>query len=202
MERPSRNRVSVPVCKELPPRVAECIKQKSPAPVSYTFAPISNIDGYIRDRCLTGEEVKLYRRLYTPPPEPEPKKHEVPNVPSDPLHLFVKMTVVFNLKTLETRVKVKITVPMEPVYLAQRKGTLPPIEVRIRAAHGFGYPESILIQMMKHHEQRNDNIKKMDECIESVFGKCMSAKTNKPKKKTVQEALNSKFKKKPAKKYS
>jgi hypothetical protein len=202
MERPSPRRATVPVCKEIPPRVAEYTNQKSLVFVPYTFAPISNIDGYIRDRGLTGEEEALYRRLYTPPPEPEPVAREVPPVPSDPLHAFVKMSVVFNLKTLETRVKVKITVPWEPVYLAQQKGTLPPLAVRIKAAHGFGYPESTLLQMMKNHEQRKERIKKMDECIESVFGKCMSAKTNKPKKKTVQEALNSKFKKKPAKKYS
>jgi hypothetical protein len=202
MERPSPRRPAVPVCKELPPRVSEYLNQKSLALAPYTFAAISNIDGYIRDMGLTGEKEALYRRLYTPPPEPEPVPRVVAPVPSEPLHVFVKMTAVFNLKTLETRVKVKITVPWEPVHLAQQKGTLPPLAVRVKAAHGFGYPESTLLQMMKHHEQRKERIKKMDECIESVFGKCMSAKTNKPKKKTVQEALNSKFKKKPAKKYS
>jgi hypothetical protein len=156
-----------------------------------------NIDGYIRDRGLTGEEEELYRRMYTPPPDPEPEKRETPQVPSDPLHVFFSMKVTKN-----GQVKVKITVPMEPVYVAQRKGSLPPIDVRVRAAKGFGYPDSTLLQMIKYHDQMKERTKKLDEFITSVFGNCMNAKTNKPKKKTVQEALNSKFKKKPARKYS
>ena len=197
MERPTRRRVGLPVCKELPQRVVEMLDQKSFEFVPYKFSPISNIDGYIRDRGLTGEEEELYRSLYTPPPEPEAVLRKGAPVPSDPLHVFVNMNV-----TKSGRVKVKITVPWEPVYLAQKKGTLPSIAVRIKAAHGFGYPESTLLQMMKHYEQKKERIKKLEEFIDSVFGKCMSSKTNKPKKKTVQEALNSKFKKKPAKKYS
>lgn len=197
MERPSTRRFGLPVCKELPPRVAAFMGQKFPEFVPYRFSPIVNIDDYIRDRGLTGDEEKLYRTLYTPPPEPETVKRTGPPVPSEPLSVFVNMKVTKN-----ERVKVKITVPWEPVYLAQQKGTLPSLEVRIKAAHGFGYPESILLQMMKHHEKRKERVNKLDEFIESVFGKSMNAKTNKPKKKTVQEALNSKFKKKPAKKYS
>jgi hypothetical protein len=196
MERPSSRRFGLPVCKELPPRVSKFLDQKTFEYVPCTFAPIENIDGYIRDRGLTGAEEDLYRSLYTPPPEPEPKKREVSNIPSDPLHVFVK------IKTFETKVKIKITVPWEPVYLAQQKGTLPSLEVRVKAAHGFGYPESTLLQMMRHHEHRKERVKKLDEFIDSIFGKCMNSKTNKPKKKTVHEALNMKFKKKPAKKYS
>ena len=180
----------------LPPIVARCLYPEVTVPAPHRFAPIENIDGYIRDMGLSGKEEELYRNMYTPPPEPEQVKRESPQVPSDPLHIFT------TIKVTKSGVKVKITVPWEPVYLAQTKGTLPPIGVRIKAAQGFGYPESTLLRMLKHHDQRKDRIKKLDGFIDSVFGKCMSAKTNKPKKKTVQEALNSKFKKKPAKKYS
>ena len=197
MERPSRRVIGLPVAKELPPRVSALLAPSKCMTFTHTYAPIENIDGYIRDRGLTGAEEELYRRLYTPKPEPEPEKREVPNVPFDPLHVFV----VFNLKN-PSRIKVKITVPWEPVYLAQKKGTLPPLDVRVKAAQGFGYPESTLLQMVKYHSLRKERVKKMDECIEAVFGKCMNSKVNKPKKKTVQEALNSKFKKKPARKFS
>jgi hypothetical protein len=180
----------------LPPIVARCLYPEVTPPVQHTFAPIENIDGYIRDRGLTGKEEELYRKFYTPRPEPEQLKRESPQVPSDPLHVFTTM------KVTKSGVKVKITVPWEPVYTAQTKGTLPPIGVRIKAAQGFGYPESTLLTMLKRHDNKKERIKKLDEFIDSVFGKCMSAKTNKPKKKTVQEALNSKFKKKPARKYS
>jgi hypothetical protein len=197
MERPSPRRYGLPVCKEIPARVEKYLVQNSTEPTALTFAPIAHIDDYIHDMGLTGEKEELYRKLYTPPPEPENITSFKFQVPSDPLHIFVNMKIMKN-----ERIKVKITVPLEPVYLAQKKGTLPSLSVRIKAANGFGYPESVLLQMMKYHEQRKERVKKMDEFIESVFGKCMNAKANKPKKKTVQEALNSKFKKKPAKKYS
>jgi hypothetical protein len=197
MERPSPRRFGLPVCNEMPPRVMELLNQKSFVVPPVTFAPIANIDDYIRDMRLTGEEEKLYRSLYTPPPEPEHDARIHISVPSDPLHVFVNMKVTKN-----GRVKVKISVPWEPVYLAQRKGTLPSLDVRIKAAHGFGYPEETLLNMMKHHEDMRKMSSNLDEFIDSIFGKYMNTKTNKPKKKTVQETLNSKFKKKPAKKYS
>lgn len=194
MERPPRRTFGVPVCTTPPPRVAEYLRSTCP-PFSHTCAPIENIDGYIRDRGLTGDEEALYRKLYTPPPEHKTCVKKELVVPSDPLHVFVSFKVG---KT----VRVKISVPWEPVYLAQKKGTLPPIDVRIKAAKGFGYPDSVLLQMIQNHDLIKGKHKKLDECIDAVFGKCINSKVNKPKKKTVQECLNAKFKKKPARKFS
>lgn len=197
MERPSRCVYGVPVCTDkLPPRVAEYLSNPVCEFVPPKYKPIMHIDGYIRGMGLTGEKEKLYRKLYTPPPEPECVGKEFPDVPSDPLHVFT------NIRVTKNGVKVKITVPMEPVYLAQKKGTLPSLEVRVRAAKGFGYSDEILTQMIQNDDTRKSRGDKLEDFIDSVFGKCASAKTNKPKKKTIQEHLNAKFKKKPAKKYS
>ena len=194
--RPSPRVYGLPVCEKPPPRVAKYLSQPFCTLVPHELMPIMNIDGYIRDTGLTGEKEILYRKLYTATPEPEVFKKELPFVPSDPLHVFT------NIKVTKSGVKVKITVPMEPVYLAQKKGSLPSLEVRIRAAKGFGYSDEILLKMIQNHETRKARVVILDEFIDSIFGKCMAAKTNKPKKKTNQECLNAKFKKKPAKKYS
>jgi hypothetical protein len=197
MERPSSYVRGLPVCiKNPPPRVASCIGKTVYTPFVHTFKPMMHIDAYIRDAKLTGETEQLYRELYTPPPEPEPVVKETPNVPSDPLHVFT------NMKVTKSGVKVKITVPMEPVYLAQRKGTLPSIQVRIKAAKGFGYSDEILTRMITNYDNRAAMDEKLDDFIESIFGNGLGAKTNKPKKKTNVELLNAIFKKKPAKKYS
>jgi hypothetical protein len=91
---------------------------------------------------------------------------------------------------------------MEPVHMYELKGKVAPIDVRIKAAKGFGYPESVLTKMLDFHDARKSRTEKLDEFVESIFGKYTTAKSNKPKKKTNQEALNSKLKKKPLKKYS
>jgi hypothetical protein len=162
-----------------------------------TFAPLIDIDGYIRDARLTDDEEKLYRELYTPKHTNESEPPEKLCVPSDLLTIFTSTKV---LKS--GQVRVKITVPMEPVHVYEKKGKLAPIDVRIRAAKGFGYPESVLSKMLENHDKRKVRLEKLDEFINVVFEKYMSSKTNKPKKKTVQESLNSKLKKKPIKKYA
>jgi hypothetical protein len=189
--RPTRtNRISVPVQKN-----PEILKQPMFPPVpQYTFSPILHIDNYIRDAGITGEKEKLYRELYTPPPESEVEIKTKVSVPSDLLTVFT------NIKCLKNKVKVKISVPMEPVYAYQKKGKMAPLETRIKAAKGFGYPDSVLEKMIVHNEKVKSQSSKLDEFIDKIF-KCTSTKASKPKAKTVQEALTSKFKKKPIKKY-
>ena len=180
----------------LPERVAKLLENKIPTFTPFRYAPITNLDSYIRDMKLTGEEEKRYRELYTPPPEPVPELKIKLVVPSDPLHVFVNMNV---LKS--GIVRVKITAPMEPVYEYQKKGKMAPLDVRLKAAKGFGYPESFLIKIIEHHDTMKSKAKEIDEFIDNIFGKCVNAKVSKPKAKSVQESLNSKLKKPTAKKY-
>jgi hypothetical protein len=190
--RPTRPHKAVPVTVN-----KKLIEGVIPEYVPSKPVPIVHIDDYIRDMKLTGEKEQLYRQLYTPPPHQEILKKETFQVPSDPLTVFT------TLKVLNSGiVRVKISVPMEPVHLYEKKGKVAPLEVRIRAAKGFGYPDHVLENMIRHHDETKVQSKKLDEFIDSIFGKCTSAKTSKPKVKTVHESLNTKFKKKPAKKYS
>ena len=185
----------------LPPRVEECFKQTVCPLAPLRTVPIVNIDGYIRDTGMSGEKEELYRKLYTvliQEEEPESiKEVEKQTFPDDMLHVFS------NLKVLKNgTVRIKFTVPMEPVYTYQMKQKTAPIDVRLRAAKGFGYPDEVLEKMLINHDRKKINIPKLDNFIDNIFGKAVSAKASKPKSKTTQELLNSKFKKKTAKKYS
>jgi len=196
--RKKKNSCVVGESPELPENITKILYRGmtkfTPAP--YKYAPIVNIDSYVRDMKLTGEAEEQCRARYTPEPEniSEPKfKLEVP---SDPLHVFVNFNI---LKS--GIVRVKITAPMEPVYEYQRRGKMAPLDVRLKAYKGFGYPESYLIKMIEHHDKMKAISKELDEFINLIFAKCINAKVSKPKAKTVQESLNSKLKKPTAKKY-
>jgi hypothetical protein len=188
-----RRRFGVPV-----PQVPEAYKNTVCPFVPHKYPPIINIEGYIRDANMSEEKEREYRALYTPSPQEEVEKEKTPpNVPRDPLTVFTKIKVLKNEK-----VRVEITVPMEQVHEYEKRGKVAPLSVRVRAAKAFGYDEDILTKMIQVNDTKKIKIEKLDSFINGIFGSCLSAKTNKPKKKTVQESLNSKFKKKPAKKYS
>jgi len=182
-----RSAESTPYLGELPRRLAVKPLQHCDA---YVFKPICNIESYIHSLGVTGEKADEIRRLHYLEPEPVKEQLEKFNVPSDPLHAFVNMKVLSN-----GTVRVKLTVPMEPVYEYQRKGKMAPIDVRIRAAKGFGYPDYILEKMLLHDDYMKKNKDKLDDFIDKIFGKSLLTKTSKPKAKSVHEALSSKFKK-------
>jgi len=146
---------------------------------------------------MSGEKEELYRSLYTPPQEPELIKEDKQVFPDDMLHVFTNMKVLKN-----GTVRIKFTVPMEPVYNYQKKHKTAPFNVRVLAANGFGYSNEVLEKMLVVHDNKKANEHKLDDFVDKIFGKMVSAKVSKPKSKTTQELLNSKFKKKPLKKYS
>jgi hypothetical protein len=186
------------IVKQIPERVYRLLNNPMWCPyVTPKFLPITNIDGYIRAMGHTGEKEVLCRKMYTPEPD-EVVIQEVKFEPvsSDPLYVYVNMNVLKN-----GLIRVKITVPMEPVYEYQRKGKMAPLDVRIRAAKAVGYPDSVLTQMIKNHDEIKSKQAKLDEFIDLIFGKSINAKVSKPKAKTVHESLNTKLKKRPAKKY-
>lgn len=198
--RPTRRHIRQPVSvpDELPPRVYECYKREVCPLLPIPIVPMVNVDGYIRDMGMTGEKAELFRKLYTVPPEPEPvikEKYVLQSI--DPLHVFT------HFKVLKSgTVRIKFTVPMEPVYTCQKIQKTAPFLTRVGAAKAFGYPDSVLAKMVLRNDNRVANVRKLDTFIDDIFGKAVGAKVSKPKAKTVQELLNSKFKKKPAKKYS
>ena len=196
--RPIRcKRVSqIPESKVIIGRVEACLKQTVCSHVPLPVAPIGNIDGYVWGMNFTKEDEKHCREKYTPEPDIIVEQVEKLIVPSDPLHVFTTLKVLKSGK-----VKIKFSVPMEPVYEYQKKFKLAPLEVRIKAASGFGYPDEILTQMIKNHDNEKSNKQKVEDFIDVIFGKSINAKVSKPKVKSIQESLNAKFKKKPLKKY-
>jgi hypothetical protein len=185
--RPTRvaKRSHVPYSGELPVRLIPKTYQK---PVRQ-FSPIHNIDGYVWSAGLTGEKEEEIRRKYTPKPEPQKIVEEIKHVPSDMLHVFSAMKVLKN-----GEVRIKFTVPMEPVYEYQKKGKMAPIEVRLRCAKAFGYPDSVLEKMLARDDYMKKNKNNLDEFINTIFGKSILTKTSKPKVKSIMDALTSKFK--------
>lgn len=195
---PSRRiKCTTPFTGQLPERIANLLNVPMCVYQTPECSKIANIDGYIRSMGFTGEEEAMCRKLYTPEPEPivETVKKFIPTIP-DILHVYVNMNI---LKS--GTIRVKLAVPMEPVYEYQRKGKMAPLDVRIKAAKAVGYPEEILLKMIKNHDDAKAKQVKLNEFIDVIFGKSINAKVSKPKAKTIHESINAKLKKKPAKKW-
>ena len=169
---------------------------KEPERKPLLFTPIINIEGYIRSLDKTVDADRM-RKLYTPKEEDTVTIAKTTyNVPSDPTTVFTTLKVLKN-----GTVRVSITAPMEPVYEYQKKGKMAPLPVRIKACKGFGYPDCVLEKMIIHDDYMKSISDSLDEFIENIFGQFTNSKVSKPKSKTIQESINTKLKKKPAKKY-
>ena len=161
-----------------------------------TFTPFHDIENYIKCNNFTPEKEAIVRAMYTAPPYESFIKPKVKyDVPDDPLHAFI------NMKITKKGIKVNITVPMEPVIEYQKKATLAPLAVRIKAFKAFGYPDSVLTKMIEHDDKMKKQRPELDKFFDRVFGEYDTKKVSKPKAKTIQETLTSKMKKKPATKY-
>lgn len=178
------------------------------------FAPILNHEAYLvsmelcekrhaqslppkdREKYLEETEVRLakirsnHEAWYAarPPPRPKPQKEPI-NVPKTIDHVFV------NLKVLKSgMIKVTMSAPMAPIhekYLS--KGVRPPLMEHLKALKRFGYPDWVLEKVVNKHEKLPEEQKRMEEVIETVFGKYSNSKPSKPKKKSVTEQLTSRM---------
>lgn len=176
-------------------RVCRLLNWKMPE-YHKTFAPFHDVDHYISCNKFTPEKEAMVRAMYTAPPHESFIKPKIKyDVPDDPLHVFV------NMKIGKSGVKIKITVPMEPVIEYQKKAKLAPLAVRVKAFKNFGYPDSVVLKMIEHDDKMNKQRPELDKWFNKVFGEYDTKKVSKPKAKTIQEALTSKMKKKPATKY-
>jgi hypothetical protein len=197
--RPIRCFIKEPIGK-LPERVSKLLKGDTSKYISPVYPPIVHIDGYIHSMGLTDEKEELCRKMYTPESiEVVVKEEKFKPKSYDYLYVYSTMNV---LKS--GLVRIKFTVPMEPLYESQKKGKdaqIAPLDVRIRCMKAVGYPDSVLTDMIKHHDYMKTKQVKLDEFINLIFGKSVNAKVSKPKTKTTQEALNAKLKKKPTKKW-
>jgi len=188
--------------------------QKSATLKEAPFAPVMNHQAYlrsmeesdkrhakilppkIRERYLEESEVRLakikskHEQWYAahPPLPPKPQKEPI-NVSKDMDYVIV------DLKVLKSgKIKAYVGAPMAEIheqYLS--KGVRPPLIEHLKALKRFRYPDWVLENVVKNHEKLPEKKKKMEEMIETVFGKYSNSKPSKPKKKTVTEQLTSKM---------
>lgn len=194
-----RNRGSVkePFVGELPERVAKLVKYEISKYILPVYSPITNIDGYIHSIGITGEKEELCRKMYTPELVVDVVKEiKFQPISFDPLYVYTTMNVLKN-----GTVRIKFTVPLEPIYESQKKCKIAPLDVRIRCMKAVGYPDSVLTKMIEYNDSIKIKQANLDEFINIIFGKSVNAKVSKPKAKTVYDAINTKLKKKTAKKW-
>jgi hypothetical protein len=189
--------VREPFVGELPERVAKLLKYETSKYIPSVFSPIIHIDGYIHSLGLTGEKEELCRKMYTPELVVNViKEIEFQPISFDPLYVYTTMNILKN-----GTVRIKFTVPMEPLYESQKKGKIAPLDVRIRCMKAIGYSDLVLTKMIQYNDSIKIKQDNLEEFINLIFGKSVNAKVSKPKAKTVYEAINTKLKKKPAKKW-
>jgi hypothetical protein len=183
---PSKKRPAKPVGTLIDPAKRWILKVPE---YSKTFAPFADIETVIQCHKFTPEKEAQIRALYTPPPSETivitKKSYDVPD---DPLHVFV------NFKVSKGSVKIKITVPMEPVIEYQKKAKLAPLPVRLKAYKAFGYPESVLLKMIEHDDKMNKKEPELTKFINSIFGE-VTKKVSKPKVKSMYEVYSKQTKK-------
>lgn len=198
---PSKKRPAKPVGTLIDPAKRWILKVPE---YSRTFAPFADIETYIQCHKFTPEKEAQVRALYTPEPSETSEKYTYDpikdilnpvtrkllyDVPDDPLHAFV------NFKVSKGSVKIKITVPMEPIIEYQKKAKLAPLPVRLKAYKAFGYPESVLLKMIEHDDKMNKKEPELTKFINSIFGD-VTKKVSKPKVKSMYEMYSKQTKKK------
>jgi hypothetical protein len=131
------------------------------------FIPFWNPEDYLRDLKTNGIDITILEKLYEENPPP------------------------IEVVRLEKE-SVKIT-NFEPIKKLYRKYSKPlrkpPIDERIKALHEAGYPEDVLLDVMKRDAKMNTEESKMDEFIFNIFGDIGNKKTAAVKKRTIVQIL-------------
>lgn len=132
---------------------------------------IANFDSYYRDKVRSvGWETPSLKRLREFHDANPPRVH----VPAKPSYKypydFERVSV--NIKSHKNGIKVSITQPFHELYENyQSKGIQPPVEERVRLMKLAGYPEHILVSLIKCDQRWKRNEQKNKLFLESIFGK-------------------------------
>ena len=94
------------------------------------------------------------------------------------------------------KVKAKIICPLTKIYENYFSNTVkPPIGEYIRGLKSFGYPDDVLEMVLTREQTRSKDKIRMENVIESIFGKYSTKSSSKPKKATTKEQLTKRLKK-------
>ena len=94
--------------------------------------------------------------------------------------------------TVNENGKVKIKICHEMASLHEKyysKAKMPKIEERIKALKSVGYPEEVLLKVLKHHDQMIKAKPELDKFINSIFGDFSDKRPAAPKKKNLYQVL-------------
>ena len=139
---------------------------QTPTTTSRVFVPYWNPEQYLVDLKKNGTDTDQLERLH--------KQHPPPN----DYPLFHKKELNIDMRPLATLYK-KYSKPC----------VKPPLEERIKALHEAGYPEDILLDVMKKDAKRLASEAKMSEFIFTIFGEVNDKKAASTKKRTIQQIL-------------
>ena len=129
-----------------------------------SFVPYWDPESYIRDLKLNGHDTTEIERLH--------KEHP----PVDELVFTAKKPFDIN------------TQPLEKLQ-AKYKNKKPPLDERIKALHEAGYPDEVLIDVMKKDAKRVAEYAKIDDFIFAIFGDANEKKASSAKKKSIHQIL-------------
>ena len=108
------------------------------------------------------------------------------NIPNSPDAVVVNITV-----SKSGKIKTSVEAPMELLYTKYySNGVRPPIDEHIKALKKFGYPDEVLLKVLKKHQKRVERSDEDDMFIEKIFGKG-GTKASKPKAKGIKEQISS-----------
>ena len=128
------------------------------------FVPYWDPESYIRDLKLNGHDTTEIERLHKEKP------------PVDELVFTKKKPFDIN------------TQPLEKLQ-AKYKNKKAPLDERIKALHEAGYPDEVLIDVMKKDARRVADLAKIDDFIFAIFGDANEKKASSVKKKSIHQIL-------------
>ena len=141
-------------------------KLMEPSHSAYKFVPYWNPPDYLRDLRASGSDTTELEKLYNENP---PENHVL--YPPKP-----KMNINF--------------APVQALYDRYAKqGKMPPIDERLQALNAAGYPEEVLLDVMKKHDKRIKDGPELEKFIHAIFGDIGDKKPTAAKKKTLHQLL-------------
>ena len=178
-------------CIEVPERVKNLLNCNQVSS-SRIFQPIVDIERYIDalgvdPKSKRADELRDLHKI-------EKEEVTIEDIPQkvsfkDPSYVSVQM------KLVGKKIKIKIIAPLDEYEMYRKKGKMPPLAVRIRAAKASGFPDSVLEKMIIRDDKWKANMEDMNKFLLNIFG-AKPSKPSKPKAKSVQEALTSIMRKK------
>lgn len=138
---------------------------------SFKFKPIKYLDSYLvamKTNGASDEELAAVKERHTVVSTPPVVKETGWVCPVKYLD-----QVLVNLSVKNGKVKLGLNIPFDESIKYYKAGKIPPIETRIRCLKRAGAPRSILIKMLKDHEEyfTKKNLDKEQVKLDKVFMK-------------------------------